>query len=110
MKRKDTKFYNALVDEYCSNRFEFETAEDLIHSIEEIIEKSQKKYAEIVSSDSALKAWFDAFVSMNRSFVEMNKMNKDYYEGRMESYGKLLVMDYGEDLEKLYENYKLNIN
>lgn len=107
MKRKDTKCYNVLVEEYCSNRFEFETAEDLISGIEEIIEKSQKKYAEIVSSDSALKAWFDAFVSMNRSFIEMNIMNKEYYDGRMKGYGNLLVKDYGEDLEKLYENYKI---
>lgn len=107
MKRNDTKFYMDLIDEYCSSRFEFETAEDLIHSIEEIIEKSQKKYAEIVSSDSALKAWFDAFVSMNRSFIEMNIMNKDYYEGRMKGYGNLLLKDYGEDLEKLYKEYKI---
>lgn len=105
MKIKGTKCYKDLVEEYCSNRLEFETAEDLISGIEEIIEKSQKKYAEIVSSDSALKAWFDAFVSMNRSFIEMNIMNKDYYEGRMKRYGNLLVKDYGEDLEKLYENY-----
>jgi len=107
MKRNDTKFYMDLIDEYCSSRLEFETAEDLIHSIEEIIEKSQKKYAEIVSSDSALKAWFDAFVSMNRSFIEMNIMNKDYYEGRMKGYGNLLLKDYGEDLEKLYKEYKI---
>lgn len=107
MKRKDTKCYNVLVEEYCSNRFEFEAAEDLISDIEKVIEKSQKKYAEIVSSDSALKAWFDAFVSMNRSFIEMNIMNKEYYDGRMKGYGNLLVNDYGEDLEKLYENYKI---
>lgn len=106
MKRKDTKCYKDLVEKYCSSRFAFETAEDLISNVEKSIEKSQKKYAEIDNVDSTIKAWFDAFIFLCKSNIEKSMMNKEYYEGRMENYGKLLVMKYGEDLEKLYDDYE----
>ena len=35
-------------------------------------------------------------------------MNKVYYKEKMEKFGKLLVSDYGEDLEKLYDDYEVN--
>lgn len=93
MKRKDTKRYRDLVENYCSSRLEFETAEDKISDIEETIEKSQKRFAEI---ELALFIYMEVFV-----------YKKEYCEERMEECGKLLVSDYGEDLEKLYEGYEV---
>ena len=110
MKRKDRRSYKDLVEKYCSSRFNFETAENAISNAEENIEKSQKKLAEIDDGDGMIKEWFDAFVSINNYKIEMGIESKSYYVERMEKYGKLLVKDYGEDLEKLYGNYKININ
>ena len=108
MKRKDTKCYQDLVEKYCSNRLNFETAEDLISDTKETIETSQKKYAEIDNGDNAIKTWFDCFVSILNAKIEMSIMNKVYYKEKMEKFGKLLVSDYGEDLEKLYDDYEVN--
>ena len=107
MKRKDTKCYRDLVENYCSSRLEFETAEDKISDIEETIEKSQKRYAEIGNDDSMIKAWFDAFIYMNKANMEVFVYKKEHYGGIMEECGNLLVSDYGEDLEKLYDEYEV---
>jgi hypothetical protein len=108
MKRKDTKCYRDLVENYCSSRLEFESAEDMLSDTKEAIEKSQKRYAEIGNDDSMIKVWFDAFVYMNKVKIEASMLKKEHYEGIMKECGKLLVSDYGEDLEKLYEGYKVN--
>lgn len=107
MKRKDTKCYRDLVENYCSSRLEFETAEDKISDIEETIEKSQKKFAELDNGDSMIKSWFDAFIYMNKANMEVFVYKKEYCEERMEECGNLLVSDYGEDLEKLYDEYEV---
>jgi hypothetical protein len=105
MKRKDTKCYKDLVDNYCTSRIHVENAEEMISVGKENIEKAFEKYAELDNDDSMIKAWFDAFMCVNKANIEMSTFNKEHYEERMEKYGKLLVKDYGEDLEKLYENY-----
>jgi len=117
MKRKDRRSYNEipflkkdLVEKYCSSRFNFETAENAISNAEENIEKSQKKLAEMDDVDDMIKEWFDAFVSINNYKIEIGMESKAYYMERMEKYGKLVISDYDEDLEKLYANYKININ
>ena len=51
MKRKDTKCYKELVEDYCSSRLALETADYLISNAKENIEKSQKKYAEMDNVD-----------------------------------------------------------
>ena len=107
MKRKDTKCYRDLVENYCSSRLHFENAEESISNAKENIEKSFEKYAELDNDDSIIKSWFDAFMGMSKSIIEMNTINKDYCGKRMEECGKLLVSDYGEDLEKLYEEYEV---
>lgn len=108
MKRKDTECYKDLVDTYCSSRIHVENAKELISAAKENIEKSFEKYAEIDNDDSMIKAWFDAFLDVNKSGIELNTINRDYYEGIMEEYGNLLIKDYGEDLEKLYDNMVLH--
>lgn len=108
MKRKDTKRYRDLVEVYCSSRLEFETAEDRISDIEETIETSQKRYAELDNDDSIIKVWFDAFIYMNKANMEVFVYKKEFCEERMEECGKLLVSDYGEDLEKLYDEYEVD--
>ena len=51
MKRKDTKCYRDLVENYCSSRLEFETAEDKISDIEETIEKSRREVDATIKRD-----------------------------------------------------------
>ena len=97
--------YEDLVDEYCSSRIHVENAEELISAAKENIDKSFEKYVEIDNGDSMIKAWFDAFLYVNKCNIDINTINRDYYKERMERYGKLLVINYGEDLEELYENY-----
>lgn len=97
--------YKDLVDEYCSSRIHVENAEELISVAKENIDKSFEKYAEIDNGDSMIKAWFDAYLQMNKSNIDICTINRDYYRERMERYGKLLIINYGEDLDKLYENY-----
>lgn len=106
MKRKDTKCYKELVEKYCSSRLGFENAEDLISNAEKVIEKSQRKYTEIDNGDSMINAWFHTFMFMCRSNILMSKENKRHYGETMERCGKLLMDDYDEDLEKLYDNYE----
>lgn len=106
MEEKDKKVcYEDLVDEYCSSRIHVENQEELISAGKENIDKAFEKYAEMDNDDSMIKAWFDAFLQMNKSNIDMCTINRDHYKERMERYGKLLVVNYGEDLDKLYENY-----
>lgn len=107
MKRKDTKCYRDLVENYCSSRLHFENAEESISNAKENIEKSFEKYAELDNDDSIIKSWFDAFIYMNKANMEVFVYKKEYCEERMEECGKLLVSDYGEDLEKLYDEYEV---
>lgn len=107
MKRKDTKCYKELVEDYCSSRFEVETADYLISNAKENIEKSQKKYAEIDNGDMMIKSWFDAFVMINQYNIDINISNKESNAKSMENYGKLLIEYYDEDLDKLYASYEL---
>lgn len=107
MKRKDTKCYKELVEDYCSSRFEVETADYLISIAKENIEKSQKKYAEIDNGDMMIKSWFDAFVMINQYNIDINISNKESNAKSMENSGKLLIEYYDEDLDKLYASYEL---
>ena len=107
MKRKDTKCYKNLVEDYCSSRFEVETADYLISIAKENIEKSQKKYAEMDNVDMMIKSWFDAFIVINRYNINNSISNKESYVKSMENYGKLLIESYDEDLDKLYASYEL---
>lgn len=107
MKRKDTKCYKELVEDYCSSRFEVETADYLISNAKENIEKSQKKYAEIDNGDMMIKSWFDAFVMINQYNIDINISNKESNAKIMENSGKLLIEYYDEDLDKLYASYEL---
>ena len=107
MKRKDTKCYKELVEEYCSSRFEVETADYLISNAKENIEKSQKKYAEMDNVDMMIKSWFDAFVMINQYNIDINISNKESNVKSMENSGKLLIEYYEEDLDKLYASYEL---
>ena len=107
MKRKDTKCYKELVEEYCSSRLALETADYLISNAKENIEKSQKKYAEIDNGDMMIKSWFDAFVMINQYNIDNSMSNKESYAKSMENYGKLLIEYYDEDLDKLYASYEL---
>ena len=107
MKRKDTKCYKELVEEYCSSRLALETADYLISNAKENIEKSQKKYAEIDNGDIMIKSWFDAYVMINQYNIDNSISNKESYAKSMENYGKLLIDYYDEDLDKLYASYEL---
>ncbi len=107
MKRKDTKCYKELVEEYCSSRLALETADYLISNAKENIEKSQKKYAEMDNGDMMIKSWFDAFVMINQYNMDNSISNKESYAKSMENSGKLLIEYYDEDLDKLYASYEL---
>lgn len=107
MKRKDTKCYKELVEEYCASRLALETADYLISNAKENIEKSQKKYAEIDNGDMMIKSWFDAYVMINQYNIDNSISNKESYAKSMENYGKLLIEYYDEDLDKLYASYEL---
>ena len=107
MKRKDTKCYKELVEEYCSSRLALETADYLISIAKENIEKSQKKYAEIDNGDMMIKSWFDAYVMINQYNIDNSISNKESYAKSMENSGKLLIEYYDEDLDKLYASYEL---
>ena len=107
MKRKDTKCYKELVEDYCSSRFEVETADYLISNTKENIEKSQKKYAEMDNVDVMIKSWFDAYVMINQYNIDNSISNKESYAKSMENSGKLLIEYYDEDLDKLYASYEL---
>ena len=108
MKRKDTKCYKELVEEYCSSRLALETADYLISNAKENIEKSQKKYAEIDNGDMMIKSWLDAFVMVNQYNIDDSIRQKEFYADSMQKYGKLLIDYYGEDLDKLYDDYGVN--
>ena len=107
MKRKDTKCYKELVEDYCSSRLALETADYLISNTKENIEKSQKKYAEMDNVDVIIKSWFDAYVMINQYNIDINISNKESYAKSMENSGKLLIEYYDEDLDKLYASYEL---
>lgn len=107
MKRKDTKCYKELVEEYCSSRLALETADYLISNAKENIEKSQKKYAEMDNVDVMIKSWFDAFVMICQYNIDNSMNNKESYAKSMENSGKLLIEYYDEDLDKLYASYEL---
>ena len=107
MKRKDTKCYKELVEDYCSSRLALETADYLISNAKENIEKSQKKYAEIDNGDMMIKSWFDAYVMINQYNIDNSISNKESYAKSMENSGKLLIEYYDEDLDKLYASYEL---
>ena len=107
MKRKDTKCYKELVEDYCSSRLALETADYLISNAKENIEKSQKKYAEIDNGDMMIKSWFDAYVMINQYNIDNSISNKESYAKIMENSGKLLIEYYDEDLDKLYASYEL---
>lgn len=107
MKRKDTKCYKELVEEYCSSRLALETADYLISNAKENIEKSQKKYAEMDNGDMMIKSWFDAYVMINQYNIDNSISNKESYAKSMENSGKLLIEYYDEDLDKLYASYEL---
>ena len=107
MKRKDTKCYKELVEDYCSSRLALETADYLISNAKENIEKSQKKYAEMDNVDMMIKSWFDAFVMINQYNIDNSMSNKESYAKSMENSGKLLIEYYDEDLDKLYASYEL---
>ena len=107
MKRKDTKCYKELVEDYCSSRLALETADYLISNAKENIEKSQKKYAEIDNGDMMIKSWFDAYVMINQYNIDTSISNKESYAKSMENSGKLLIEYYDEDLDKLYASYEL---
>ena len=107
MKRKDTKCYKELVENYCSSRFALETADHLISNAKEKIEKSQKKYAEMDNVDVIIKSWFDAYVRINQYNIDNSMSNKESYAKSMENSGKLLIEYYDEDLDKLYASYEL---
>ena len=108
MKRKDTKCYKELVEDYCSSRLALETADYLISNAKENIEKSQKKYAEIDNGDMMIKSWLDAFVMINQYNIDDSIRQKEFYADSMQKYGKLLIDYYGEDLDKLYDDYGVN--
>ena len=108
MKRKDTKCYKELVEDYCSSRLALETADYLISNAKENIEKSQKKYAEIDNGDMMIKSWFDAYVMINQYNIDDSIRQKEFYADSMQKYGKLLIDYYGEDLDKLYDDYGVN--
>lgn len=107
MKRKDTKCYKELVEDYCSSRFEVEILDYLISNANDNIEQSQKKYAEIDNGDMMIKSWFDAFVMINQYNIDINISNKESNAKSMENSGKLLIEYYDEDLDKLYASYEL---
>ena len=107
MKRKDTKCYKELVEDYCSSRLALETADYLISNAKENIEKSQKKYDEIDNGDMMIKSWFDAYVMINQYNIDNSMSNKESYAKSMENSGKLLIEYYDEDLDKLYASYEL---
>ena len=108
MKRKDTKCYKELVEDYCSSRFEVEILDYLISNANENIEQSQKKYAEIDNGDMMIKSWLDAFVMINQYNIDDSIRQKEFYADSMQKYGKLLIDYYGEDLDKLYDDYGVN--
>ena len=108
MKTKDTKCYKELVEDYCSSRLALETADYLISNAKENIEKSQKKYAEIDNGDMMIKSWLDAFVMINQYNIDDSIRQKEFYADSMQKYGKLLIDYYGEDLDKLYDDYGVN--
>ena len=108
MKRKDTKCYKELVEEYCASRLALETADYLISNAKENIEKSQKKYAEMDNVDMMIKSWFDAFVMINQYNIDDSIRQREFYADSMQKYGKLLIDYYGEDLDKLYDDYEVN--
>ena len=107
MKRKDTKCYKELVEDYCSSRLALETADYLISNAKENIEKSQKKYAEMDNGDMMIKSWYDAFVMICQYNIDNSISNKESYAKSMENSGKLLIEYYEEDLDKLYASYEL---
>ena len=107
MKKKDTKCYKDLVEDYCSSRFEVEILDYLISNANENIEQSQKKYAEIDNGDMMIKSWFDAYVMINQYNIDNSISNKESYAKSMENSGKLLIEYYDEDLDKLYASYEL---
>lgn len=107
MKRKDTKCYKELVEDYCSSRLALETADYLISNAKENIEKSQKKYAEMDNGDMMIKSWYDAFVMICQYNIDNSMSNKESYAKSMENSGKLLIEYYDEDLDKLYASYEL---
>ena len=107
MKRKDTKCYKELVEDYCSSRLALETADYLISNAKENIEKSQKKYAEIDNGDMMIKSWFDAYVMINQYNIDNSISNIVSFAICLEFSGKLLIEYYDEDLDKLYASYEL---
>ena len=109
MKRKDTKRYQTLVDEYVGNRRFYESRQKEIDDCEHRIDEEERNMdiATVVLRDCGglldwVKSLVDDKVGMLHTLVELMKSSQRSAKEDMDECGSILVSEYDENLDELY--------
>lgn len=109
MKRKDTKKYQTLVDEYVGNRRFCESRQKEIDDYEHRIDEEERNMdiATVVLRDcGGLLDWVKSLVNdkvgMLHTLVELMKSSQRSAKEDMDKCGSILVSEYDENLDELY--------
>ena len=108
MKRKGTKIYQSLVDQYCRTRHRVEQRQADIDRYEADIERAKNKFDSLpvnLQEDEDIKKWYDGYTGTLNCFSSMTRHNQLNDKEDMEESGDMLVDEYEEDLDVLYSSY-----
>jgi hypothetical protein len=106
MKRKDTKIYKELVDNYCGIRRTVECYQKEVNNGYMMIGRAKKKFDSLglsLKEDEDIKEWYRGYTDVLQMSVGMAEHSLKDNQERLDSLSKVLVEDYEEDLDLLYE-------
>ena len=111
MKRKDTKKYKELVDDYCESRMSLESNKETVEEMKANLEKEQEAFDNLPNKDDKhIKSWFKTYTTATKLSVENLTNMIESVEEKINEQGKTLVEDYEEDLDQLYKEWKRELN
>lgn len=107
MKRKDTKKYKELVDDYCESRMSLESNKETVEEMKENLKKEQEAFDNLPNKDNEhIKCWFEIYTATTMMSVGSLTNMIETVKERINEKGKIIEKDYEEDLDQLYNEWK----
>lgn len=106
MKRKDTKVYQSIVEDYCSTRHNVEFRKESISESYENIGRAKAAYDMLANKNNEeIKKWYNFYTDMLRMNVGMTENLIKGEPEKVKALKHTLKEDYLDDTEKLYDEW-----
>jgi len=106
MKRKDTKVYQSIVEDYCSTRHNVEFRKESISESYENIGRAKAAYDMLANKNNEeIKKWYNFYTDMLRMSAGMTENLIKGEPEKVKALEHTLKEDYLDDTEKLYDEW-----